>query len=246
MSSECGSTVGDDYFIEPSGGGTGGGTEKEAKTPVHLGDNRVYYVDGDVWVHNKETYGFLIDGKVTIVTTGNIHICDNIIYKDANSMLGLVALGKYNSSGQRVSGGDIYFGDPRYGTMYVTSAMMFAANDFLFNTDAISRQTAEPTTGFIINGSFCAMNQVSVERNWYTRGSGTSSTARAANYNSTTGQWVDVLTGTALTSTETGTLRHYQMIINYDDRVRSQKTQPPGLPRGAGRIFAGFSNWEEL
>jgi hypothetical protein len=36
------------------------------------------------------------------------------------------------------------------------------------------------------------------------------------------------------------------MIVNYDDRVRSTETQPPGLPRGGASIFAGFSNWEEL
>ncbi len=242
---ECGSTVGDDYFLEPVAC-QGGGSQKESKTSLHLGTDRVYYVDGDVWVHNKTTYGFNADGKVTIVATGNIHICDNIIYADSNSILGLVALGKYDASGNRISGGDIFFGDPRFGTMYVVSAMMFAANDFLYNADAVSRQSAEPTTGFIINGSFAAMGRVLIERDWYTKGSGTSSTARAARYDSTTGQWIDSLTGTVLTSTEIGTIKHYQMIINYDDRVRSQETQPPGLPRGGGKIFMGFSNWEEL
>jgi hypothetical protein len=244
-STECSSTAGNDYFLEPVAV-TGGGTQKGATTSLHLGTDRVYYVDGDVWVHNKTTYGFNTDGKVTIVATGNIHMCDNIIYADSNSILGLVALGKYDGSGNRISGGDIFFGDPRFGTMYVVSGMMFAANDFLYNADAVSRQSAEPTTGFIINGSFAAINRVSIERDWYTKGSGMSSTARAAHYNSTTGQWIDTLTGTALTSTEIGTVRHYQMIVNYDDRVRSPATQPPGLPRGSGKIFMGFSNWEEL
>jgi hypothetical protein len=258
MSSECSDTVGDDYFIEPSTGGVGGGTQKDATTPVHLGNNRVYYVDGDVWVHNTATYGFLVDGKVTIVTTGDIHICDNIKYKDANSLLGLVALGKYDSSGERVSGGNIFFGDPRYGTMYTTSAMMFAANNFYYNTDAISRAAAEPTTGFTVNGCFAAMNKVQIDRDWYDQTTTTTTTkngktkttttteARAAHYDSTAGRWIDAKTGTVLTSTETGTMRHYQMIVNYDDRVRSTATQPPGLPRGTGKIFMGFSNWEEL
>jgi hypothetical protein len=121
--------------------------------------------------------------------------------------------------------------------------MMFAAKDFLFNTDAISRVTGEPTSGFKVNGSFGAMGRVSVERDWYTNGT----TARPAKYNPATGQWADVGTGTVLTATQIGTLRHYQMIINYDDRVRSQATRPPGLPIGNGtKIFVGFSNWEEL
>lgn len=240
-SSENSSTSGDDYFLEPSSV-SGGGTQKDAPTPLNLGNDRVYYVDGDVWIHNKTTYGFNVTGKVTIVATGNIHICDNTKYANSDSMLGLVALGKYDSSGNRISGGDIFFGDPRFGTMYTISGMMFAANDFLYNSDAVSRSSAEPTTGFTVNGSFAAMNKVQVEREWYTKGTG----ARPARYNPATGQWLDSLTLTALTSAEISTLRHYQMIINYDDRVRNAETRPPGLPRGLGTIFAGFSNWEEL
>ena len=60
------------------------------------------------------------------------------------------------------------------------------------------------------------------------------------------GRWVDSETGAILTSSQTSTLRHYQMIVNYDERVRSPETQPPGLPRGIGKIFTGFSDWEEL
>ena len=239
---ECGTTSGNDYFLEPVNV-TGGGSYKEGQTPLHMGDSRIYYVDGDVWVHHKTTYGFKMDGQVTIVATGDIHISDNIEYKDANSLLGLVALGKYNGSGQLTSGGNIFFGDPRYGTMYTVSGLMFAAKDFLFNTDAVSRQSAEPTTGFTVNGCFGAINQVSMNRDWYTKGG----TAAAARYDAAANKWVDAATGTQLTLTEIGTLRHYQMILNYDDRVRDQKTQPPGLPRGGGtKIFDGFSNWQEL
>jgi len=248
MGSECGSTTGDDYFIEPSTGGVAGGSPKESKTPLHMGNDRIYYVDGDVWVHNKATYGFnMIDGKVTIVATGDIHICDNLAYADSNSTLGLVALGKYDGAGKVISGGNIFFGDPQYGTMYTVSAMMFAAKDFLFNTDAISRISAEPTTGFTVNGCFGAMNQVTVNRDWYTKGSGKTATAEVARYDAAASKWVDAATGTQLTLTEFGTLRHYQMVLNYDDRVRDQKTQPPGLPRGGGtKIFDGFSKWKEL
>jgi hypothetical protein len=242
---ECTSTTGDDYFFEPSSGFVLGGV-KEGKTPLDAGNDRVYYVDGDVWVHSKTTYGFKMDGKVTIVATGNIHICDNIQYADSSSMLGLVALGKYNDSGQLVSGGNVYFGDPRYGTMYTVSGMMFAANDFLYNTDSITGRPGEPTSGFTITGNLAALNRVSIEREWYTKVSGWSRENRPACYNSTTGQWVDSETGAVLTSTQISTLRHYQMIINYDERVRTPDTQPPRLPRGAGTIFAGLTNWEEV
>ncbi len=243
---ECGSTPGvDDYFFEPASGFVLG-TPFTGDTPLHAGNNRVYYVDGDVWISGAPTYGFKMDGKVTIVATGDIHICDNLQYKDPNKdMLGLVALGKY-SSGQRVSGGNIYFGDAVYGNMYIVSAMMFAANNFLFNTNRITNKSAEPDTGFVIEkGSFAAMNQVSIDRDWYSVGGGNGE-AKPAVYNPTTNQWVDAKSGTVLSSNELTSLRHYQMIVNYDDRVRDQTTQPPGLPRGGTKIFAGFSNWQEL
>jgi hypothetical protein len=278
---ETGATTGNDYFLEPSTGFVIG-NYNTGETPVHLGNKRVYYVDGDVWVHSKQTMGFKVDGQATIVATGNIHICDNIQYKDSNSLLGLVALGKYDAAGNLISGGNIYFGDAVYGTMYVISGMMFAANNFLFNTDAVSNRTGEPTTGFTVNGNFAALNQVSLIVDWYTpsatshhdRYSGSTRTGfggwyydrfHYSNYSTTvpssmtsgapayydvaTGKWYDAETNIALTTTGTSsdksTLRHYQMIINYDERVRNTETRPPMLPRGGSQIFAGFSNWKE-
>jgi hypothetical protein len=185
-----------------------------------------------------------MDGKVTIVATGNIHICDNLQYKDANSMLGLVALGTYNPSGHLTSGGNVYFGDAVYGNMGMFSAMMFAANDFLYNSDPVTGKLAEPDSGFTLNGNLAALNKVSIERDWYTEDS--TAKAKPTTYDPATGQWVDVKTGKVLSSTEISSLRHYQMILNYDDRVRSRNTQPPGLPRGVGLIFDGLTNWQEL
>ncbi|MCP4261821.1 MAG: hypothetical protein GY774_30620 [Planctomycetes bacterium] len=241
-SSECSTTFGDDYFFEPASV-SGGGDQKDATTPLNMGDNRVYYVDGDVWVHNPSTYGFIVDGQVTIVATGDIHISDNIKYADTDSVLGLVALGEYDGSGQLISGGNIYFGDPRYGTMYTVSALMFAADSFLYNTDSVTGGTVEPETGFSVYGNLNALNQVSIERDWYDDGTGV---ARPAHFDSSANQWVDLETGAALTGTEINSLRHYQMAITYDDRVRTQETQPPGLPRGKGTIFGGLRDWEEL
>jgi hypothetical protein len=238
---ECGTSAGDDFFFEPSSGFKVGGPHS-GDTPLHAGENRVYYVDGDLWVHSKPTYGFKMDGKVTIVATGNIHICDNIQYADSSSMLGLVALGKYDEDGKLVSGGNIYFGDPGWGNMGLFSGMMFAANDFLFNTDPIAGNLKEPDSGFTINGNMAALNSVSIQRDWYS----SSGKPRPARYDPKTKKWYDATTGVELTSTQIADLRHYQMIVNYDDRVRSKRTQPPGLPRGTGTILEGLTKWEEL
>jgi hypothetical protein len=246
-SAECASTTGDDFFFEPASGFIGGSSYKDAPTPLHAGNNRIYYIDGNLWVNSKsDTYGFNMDGKVTIVVTGNIYICDNLKYADANSMLGLVALGKYDANGDLISGGNIIFGDPTYGTMYIFSAMMFAANDFLFNSKTLGNYPKEPESGFTITGNLAALNHVSIERDWYDKWNGYSYTARPARYDPATNKWYDSGTGAALTSTEISSMRHYQMVINYDDRVRTQNTQPPGLPRGTGLIFDGITKWEEL
>jgi len=240
---ECATTAGDDYFLEPESI-TGAGTAKGAKTPLHLGDDRIYYIDGNVWVHSPQTYGFLLDGKATIVATGNIYICDNTKYADSESMLGLVALGTHNGDGQLVSGGNVYFGDPRFGTLYTFSAFMFAANNFLYNTDSVTGGAEEPETGFSVYGNLSALNQVFIQRDWYF--DDVTGDPRPAYFDTGTGQWVDVENEAALTSGEIDSIRHYQMQITYDERVRTVDTQPPGLPKGNGTIFAGLIQWEEL
>jgi len=247
-SNECASTSGDDYFLEPSQVNNFGAQYKDARTPLHLGDNRIYYVDGDLWVHSTSTYGFLVDGQVTVVVTGDIHISDNIKYADDNSMLGLVALGRYDDSGQLVSGGNIFFGDPRFGTMSTASAFMFAADSFLYNTDYVSRSSAEPTSGVTIFGNLNALNHVSIERDWYTpKGAGSAKPAYFDPSLGNDGAWVDLETGTPLIPSEVNSLRHYQMVITYDDRVRTPETQPPGLPyTKEGTIFSGLKSWQEL
>ncbi|MBN2312667.1 MAG: hypothetical protein JXM79_01985, partial [Sedimentisphaerales bacterium] len=234
-SSECSATKGDDYFLEPAQV-TGGGDETSATTPLNLGRGRVYYVDGNVWIHHKSTFGFLLEGNATIVATGNIYICDNTEYADDETLLGLVALGEYDDGGNLVSGGNIYFGYPRYGTMYTVSALMFAGNDFLYNTDSVTGQAGEPESGFSVYGNFAAMNQVSIHRDWYdTDGdfsyrhrNGKKSEARPAYYDPDTDQWIDMEDGSMLSSSEIKTLRHYPMKVDYDARVRDIGTQPAG------------------
>lgn len=246
-SSECSSTAGDDYFFEPVNVGNYGASSKDAKTPLNLGNDRIYYIDGNVWIHSKSTYGFLLSGNATIVATGNIYICDNTKYADEESLLGLVALGDYDDGGQLTSGGNVYFGDPRFGTLYTVSALMFAGNDFLYNTDSVTGKAEEPETGFSVYGNFAAMNHVSIQRDWYDkRMSRRRKEARPAYYNPKTGQWIDAEDGSVLSSSEIDSLRHYQMKVDYDARVRDVGTQPPGLPKGAGTIFNGVTRWEEL
>jgi hypothetical protein len=157
-------------------------------------------------------------------------------------LLGLVALGQYDVYGT-LHNGNVYFGDPEFGTLYTVDAFMFAANNFLYNTSSNTGRPEEPTTGFMVFGNYAAINQVTVYRDWYTRGT----TARPAVWDATSGQWKDALDGTVLTAAQINLLRHYQMTVSYDERIRDQATQPPGLPKhSAGTIYGGISRWDSL
>lgn len=255
---ENASTPGDDFYFEPSSIGSAG-TPTTGVTPLNLGTNKVYYVDGQVWFNSHSTYGFKVDGTATIVATADIHVSDNLEYNNKGltpvgsnppDLLALVALGKYNVAGSLVSGGNVYFGDPEYGTLYTADAFMFAANNFYYNTSANSGGQKEPTSGFKVFGNYMAVNQVVVLRDWYTADVSGYPAAdglpHAARYNQITGKWEDATTGRVLTSKEIATRRHYAMRVEYDDRIRDAATQMPGLPRGNGTIFAGEKGWKEL
>jgi len=266
-SSECSSTTGDDYFFEPQAGIVSG-SPYTGETPLDLGVDRIYYVDGDVWFHHTSTYGFEMSGKTLIVATGDIHISDNIEYADSESMLALVALGKYNEiTGDLVSGGNIYLGDPRYGTTYTVSSFMFAGNNFLYNVDSVNpNEYQRPQTGFNVFGNWAAINEVSIMRDWYEIGHW----EQRWNWRTRTwedvwltdewkptyfdpnsgadGEWKDVEDDHLLIEEELERLRHYQMKVTYDERIYDPLTQPAGLPvgYGAGSIFTGYTDWEEI
>lgn len=181
-SDECAVTPGDDFFFEQSNvtDFTGANSVDTATSPLNLGEDVTYYVDGEVWFHSSQTYGFEIDGQAIIVSTYDIHISDNLAYKDASSdgdMLALVAMGSldsvtgelaWNAADGDYVGGDIFFGDPDYGTLYTCDAFMFANDDFMYNTTASSGEQAEPESGFKVFGSFMAIDRVVLQRDWFT------------------------------------------------------------------------------
>ncbi|NQU40778.1 MAG: hypothetical protein HQ523_12560 [Lentisphaerae bacterium] len=246
-SAECASTPGDDFFFEPRSITSAGPNDKTAVTPLDLGDGHIYYVDGDAWFNSHSTYGFRVDGQATIVSGGNIHISDNLKYKDSSSLLGLVALGEYDAGGNLDSGGNVYFGDPEFGTLFTVDAFMFAGDSFLYNTRANGGGQEEPQSGFEVFGNFAAINQVTIYRDWYeVDRSRRGASRRAAVYDPVSGQWKDASNGHILTSSEIGGLRHYRMKVTYDERIWNPETQPPGLPRGGGSIFGGMTSWEEV
>jgi len=171
-------TTGDDYYFDGnytseqfSSPKTG---ERGARRYVDFaavsGQPPILLTDGNARFHAKDTYGFAIQGRATIVATNDLLISDNLIYKDglgnpsnpsdpANvpltaDMLGLVA--------QR----DIWFGDPRYGTFYEGSGIMLAGRDFNFVFLDNSNNSKTPENAFTLNGTMLANRQIAVFRDF--------------------------------------------------------------------------------
>ena len=154
----------DDYFLEDptdssynnpdSRGEIGNAGSSTYPMYVDVKDNgneKVYYVDGNLYIHSPTAYSmkFKEPGTiVTIVVNGNITISDefyynadydpDLRYSDINSTvvhnaqdaLCLVAIKNPNLSGRS---GNIYIGDAIYGTGGSIHAMMYAENDFIDN-----------------------------------------------------------------------------------------------------------------
>lgn len=250
------STDGDDYYFEPETI-TGSGTPATGSTPVSLGDDVTYYVNGNVWFHNKSTFGFQIEGQSLIVATGNIHISDNLSYADESEggdLLVLVALGKLDANGKCTNYGNIYFGDPEYGTMYSVDAFMFANNNFLYNTSSTDGGQEQPESGFEVFGNYMAVNQVQILRDWYEN----DTTWLAAVYDPDGSDsnengsieewehWKDAESEEFLTLDQANSLRHYAMRVEYDARLLTADIHISNLPRGSGTDFADVVSWEEV
>ncbi len=166
----------DDYFLEDpyenvSGSST---TDWQHATPITLSGmggkpgpnstNKVFYIDGNLWIHNLNAYSFALvspDGtpvRLTIVVKGNIYISDNIIYQDTNRD-GLAMIAMKDST--QVDSGNIYFGDPQFGTLEQMDAFMYAENNFLDNN-----LSASGSAKVTVNGNMTAGNQVKINRDF--------------------------------------------------------------------------------
>ncbi len=154
----------DDYFLEdptdssynnPSSSGEIGNAGSSTY-PMYVnvktnGNNKVYYVDGNMYIHSPVALSlrFKEPGTiVTIIVNGNITISDefyynadydpNLTYADMNSTVvhnakdGLCLIAKKNPNVPNDSG-NIKIGDAAYGTGGSIHAMMYAENDIIDN-----------------------------------------------------------------------------------------------------------------
>ncbi len=175
--SDTSATAKNDYFLEdPYETVNSSSTLNESNsTPITLsgqdgnpgpnGSDAVYYIDGNLWVHNKKLYSFKFANsagdpiRVTFVVKGNIYFSDNIIYEDpADDGVAFIAMKDANET----DSGNIYFGDPVFGTLEQMDAYMYAENNFYDNNlDAAGSKTVA------VNGNMTAGNQVLINRDYH-------------------------------------------------------------------------------
>ena len=206
--SDTGSTVKDDYFLEDpyepmttDSGSTGANACKITLSgvsgePGADSNHKVFFIDGNLWVHNMNVFSFKIDHsepngvQVTFVARGNIYFSDNVFYDNAaEDGIAFIAM----NDTKVADSGNIYFGDPEYGTLEQMHAFMYAENNFIDKN-----LSATGSAKVAVYGNMTAGNKVDIQRDFGSQ--------------------------------------HSKLTVNYDGRISSGDLDMPGLPTtdGAG------------
>ena len=132
--------------------------------PGNNSNNMLYYIDGNLWIHNLNAYSFTLWNStntpihLTFVVKGNIYISDNIFYNQVNQDgLAMIAMKDPSVS----DSGNIYFGDPTFGTLEYMDAFMYAENNF-YDNNLSATGSAQVT----VHGNMTAGNQVAINRDY--------------------------------------------------------------------------------
>jgi hypothetical protein len=132
--------------------------------PGVSGNEAVYYIDGNLWIHNLNTHSFKFylpqnpGFHVTFVVKGNIYLADNLFY--LNQDKDGVAFIAMNDPAEPDSG-NVYLGDPSDGTLKRIDGFLYAENDFYDNN--LSQTGSRDVT---LNGNMTAGDQVLIDRDF--------------------------------------------------------------------------------
>lgn len=163
---ECQSTVKDDWFLEDLLGSNPKTITLTAPSGegVPNGNDAVYYIDGNLWLHNLHTLTLQLQHnddegvQVTFVVEGNIYFGDDFLYDDVETDgVAFIAM----EDPDVADSGNVYFGDPSFGTLSEMHGFIYAQNDFYDNNlDADGSSQVE------VYGIMSAGNQVQINRDW--------------------------------------------------------------------------------
>jgi hypothetical protein len=174
--SEINGTPKDDYFLEDPhesvhGDSKSDGTNAYAITLSGVSgesgkssNQKVFFIDGNLWIHNYETMSLKFAHsdpggvQVCFVVKGNIYISDNLYYSN-NAKDGVAFIAMKDSA--VVDSGNIYFGDPKFGTLERMYAYLYAENNFHdVNLSASGSARVE------LYGNMTAGNHVKIRRDY--------------------------------------------------------------------------------
>jgi len=216
---ECAMTPGDDYFMEDIYENCPNQMTRISVAPT--GNDKVYFVEGDLWLHNKNTYGFQLkdpDTHITIVVQGSIHLADDFHYhNDVKSGVAFIAIKAPNDPHGEYSG-NVYIGDPVFGTIEELNSFLYAENNFV-DENLDEGGSAE----FYINGMMTAGNWVTINRD----------------FSGTGGYWKGAYPHRTWVSTGGTGTHHSKMVVKLDDRILTGKLVLPRLPE----IDPGTGQW---
>ena len=144
----------------------------------------IIFADGNIWFNQLGSYGFAVNGRATMVSTNDITLADNLIYKDGLSNSGSATADMLALIAQR----DVWYGDPRFGTFVEGSGIMLAGRDFNFVFLDNSGNLKPPENPIILNGTMLANRQVAMFRDFATPSGTSSANSCDASDNGTTCQ----------------------------------------------------------
>lgn len=172
--SDINATAKNDYFLEDpyEAVSTSSNVNAASATTITLsgvsgepgtsGNHKVYFIDGNLWIHNRNIFSFAIKHheangiQVTFVAKGNIYFSDNVLYEDTGEDgIAFIAM----KDGSVADSGNIYFGDPVFGTLEQMHAFMYAENNFIDKN-----LSASGSARVTVYGNMTAGNKVDIQR----------------------------------------------------------------------------------
>lgn len=196
------------------------------------GNNKIYYVDGNLWVEPQGTVSRIVKSPpagtvITVVVKGNIYMCDALKYDAAKDGILFIAMTdgeSYNDrngnnqydagepllhddgdgvyEGPREGSGNIHFGDPNGGPLGHVQGFMYADNHF---EDHVLEGTGRQPLPFDVTGFMSAGEEVRINRDF----------------------------GTG----------HARMGVNFDSRIVNGTLTFPGFPVATGRGPLRLLSW---
>jgi hypothetical protein len=130
--------------------------------PGENGNRVSYFIDGNLWLHGKKTLGYQFtdqdpDGvQVTFIVKGNVYFSDNLtLAKPNKDGVAFIAI----RDKEVANSGNVFFGDPRFGTLELMQAFMYAEDTFYDNNLDESGSAVVQVDGIMSAGNHVSINR---------------------------------------------------------------------------------------